>query len=399
MNNHQSSDTFFVLEHPNSNVVHLTGVPLLFRGVIAIGNDPDISLRFVFNNETLFVCKPNDTREDVRLHYPPSRSHQLPCGFHYHINLPPNLDDGVYPIEIYANGEHHIGLYQLRISAEKGDVANPFADGHFYSSVVNIRELVAEKDRVWPKEPKIFGIDFCINAQCQFLTEDFPKYGNDFDYPYDPPHGATEWSFRLNNPVFCAFDAKLLFVMLRKYKPKNVIEIGSGYSSLLVADVNCRFFENQINFTCIEPYPRPMLKNNIPGLTRLIEQRVQNVSFDVFESLGAGDILFIDSSHVGKTGSDVNHEFFEIIPRLKPGVIVHVHDIFLPHDYPIQRVLAEKLSWNEQYLLRAMLMFSPKFEVIFGTSCARHYLPHETLKYADTRPEDLTGSFWFQVKE
>jgi hypothetical protein len=128
-------------------------------------------------------------------------------------------------------------------------------------------------------------------------------------------------------------------------------------------------------------------------MTRLITKRVQEAPLGEYQRLGAGDILFIDSSHVGKTGSDVNHLFFEVIPRLRAGVVIHVHDIFLPHDYPVERVLGEKLSWNEQYLLRALLMFSDTFEVVFGASYARHYFP-ELLDEAARAT--LSGSFWFR---
>src|SRR5262249_1946304 len=152
-------------------------------------------------------------------------------------------------------------------------------------------------------------------------------------------------------------------VLLRYWQPRRLIEIWSGYSTLLSADVNRRFLGGSMQLTCIEPYPREFLRRGIPGVTRLIEKKAQDVELDVFAELEAGDVLFIDSSHVSKTGSDVNRIYFEIVPRLRPGVHVHVHDIFLPDDYPREWVLGENRSWNEQYLLRALLMYSTRFRV------------------------------------
>ena len=118
-------------------------------------------------------------------------------------------------------------------------------------------------------------------------------------------------------------------MLLRAWRPSRIIEVGSGYSTLLIADVARRFLDGTTRITAIEPYPRPFLAKI--GV-ELIEARVQDVPPAVFDVLERGDVLFIDSSHVAKTCSDVNHLFFEILPRLKPGVRIHVHDVFLPAD-------------------------------------------------------------------
>ncbi|MEO8801981.1 MAG: hypothetical protein ABI304_11880, partial [Rudaea sp.] len=117
-----------------------------------------------------------------------------------------------------------------------------------------------------------------------------------------------------------------------------------------------------------------------------------------FTALESGDVLFIDSSHVAKTGSDVNYLYFEVLPRLAPGVRVHIHDIFLPHDYPREWVLDENRSWNEQYLLRALLMHSKGFRVIFGCSYAFWRFP-ELVRTALAHPNGHAfagGSFWIE---
>ena len=149
-----------------------------------------------------------------------------------------------------------------------------------------------------------------------------------------------------------------------------MIEVGSGYSSLLSADINQRFLGGKMDFRCIEPYPRKFLKTGFDGLTELIVSPVEAVPIGIFESLQASDVLFIDSSHVSKTGSDVNYLLLEILPRLNPGVVIHIHDVFLPGEYPEEWVLKHRRSWNEQYLVQALLIHSSGFEVLFSCSYA-----------------------------
>jgi hypothetical protein len=154
-----------------------------------------------------------------------------------------------------------------------------------------------------------------------------------------------------------------------------MIEIGSGFSSLLTADVNRRFLDGTLEFTCIEPYPAAFLSDGVDGISTLIPSKVQDVPLDVFSQLSSGDILFIDSSHVAKTGSDVNYLYFEVIPRLAAGVRVHIHDIFLPHDYPREWAIDANRSWNELYLVRAFLMYNRDFRITFGASYAAYRFP------------------------
>jgi hypothetical protein len=391
---------FFNPEFPPPGAVHPIGAPLLLRGFAALADRPVLGIVAKVGDRTLLRGRLNDSREDVLRAYPPARRYDLPRGYQYYVELPAEFGEGVYRIDYFAEPEGGglvpLGHRDLRLSATDGDVVNPFPDGHFYSPVVNLRELLRDRDRVWPKDPAVLGVDFRRDAQLRFLTEECPKYLGEFDYPFDPPPGAPEYAFRLNNPVFAPVDAKTLFVMLRSLRPATMIEVGSGFSSLLVADVNRRFLGGRLAFTCIEPYPRPFLRDGIPGLARVIDRRVQEVPLGEYDALGPGDVLFIDSSHVAKTGSDVNHLFFEVIPRLKAGVVIHVHDIFLPHDYPPWRVLAEKLSWTEQYVLRALLMFTDAFEVLFGVGYAEHHFPDRMRDIVHQGTWSVGASFWFR---
>jgi hypothetical protein len=242
--------------------------------------------------------------------------------------------------------------------------------GHFYSPIVDPAELAARRDTIWPRAPEILGIDFRPSEHRRILTEVFPRFAADYRYPDHESETTSEDQFYTGNSQFSWLDSRALFVFLRELRPKRVIEVGSGFSSLLTADVNRRWFDGSIDVECIEPYPRPFLERGVPGLTRLTRERVENLDVDLFTKLEPNDILFIDSSHVAKTGSDVNFLYFEVLPRLRSGVRIHVHDIFLPADYPQSWVLHENRSWNEQYVLRALLMHSTAFRVMFACNYA-----------------------------
>jgi hypothetical protein len=273
-------------------------------------------------------------------------------------------------------------------------VAVPFPPGHFYSPIVDPCALRARRDEVWPRAPIVAGIDFNDSSHRAVLAELFPRFIGDYDYPEHAT--GDERAFYTQNSQFSWLDARTLFVLLRAWRPQRVIEIGSGYSSLLVADVNRRWLDGRTELTCIEPYPRAFLRAGVPGITRLLEQQVQSVPVETFAELRGGDLLFIDSSHVAKTGSDVNYLYFDVLPRLAAGVRIHVHDIFLPHDYPPQWVLDENRSWNEQYVVRALLMYSSAFRVEFGCSYAFHAFP-DLVRQALALPEGHAfggGSLW-----
>lgn len=272
-------------------------------------------------------------------------------------------------------------------------------NGHFYSPVVDAADAAAREAEIWPASPQVLGIDFNDASHEHVLRDVFPRYLPDYDYAEHAPSDDNGLDrFYTRNSQFSWLDSRALFVLLREWRPGRIIEVGSGYSSLLMADVNTRFLDNACAITCIEPYPRPFLTSGLAGIHQVIQQKVQAVPLECFAELEKGDVLFIDSSHVSKTGSDVNHLYFEVLPRLKPGVRVHVHDIFLPHDYPREWVIDERRSWNEQYVLRALLMDSNAFKVTFGCRYAFHRYP-DLVRAALALPGGRAfggGSFWFE---
>ena len=202
-----------------------------------------------------------------------------------------------------------------------------------------------------------------------------------------------------------AVDAHIYWSIIRYFKPKQIIEIGAGQSTLLAGQA-CLLNEKESGvvtaLTAIEPCPGEVFEGGIPGLTNLVQLKVQDVDPALWASLGSGDILFIDSSHVIASGNDVHFEYLEILPRLKPGVFVHIHDISLPKRYP-DSYMDMQFYWNEQYLLQAFLTHNSKFEVIWPGNYLMEKCPKEMNalfpEIAEMRkvfPQSEPSAFWIR---
>jgi len=250
-----------------------------------------------------------------------------------------------------------------------------FPIGHFYSPVCDPAELREREAEIWPEPAasELPGVAWNTAMQLQLLASALAPFVPEISFPFDSEPDLPPRYF-YNNDQYPCLDAEVLFCMLRHFRPDHVVEIGSGFSSLVTAEVNRRFRSGAMQFTCIEPHPRQFLIDGVSGITNLIRRRIQQVDLALFTLLAANDILFIDTSHVAKTGGDVNHLFFEILPRLQPGVLVHIHDIFLPDEYPKRWAIDEGRNWNEQYLVRAFLQYNDVFEVVWSSyyMCTRH---------------------------
>lgn len=258
---------------------------------------------------------------------------------------------------------------------------------HFYSPIPDVSKL---PESLWQTKTSVLGMDFQEAKQIEWLKMVASCYQNEYEALKKYP----------DNTEFGAVDSEVLYSMVRWLKPKKMIEIGSGYSTIIAAQAIVRNeMENEIicQYTVIDPYPKKFVSDGFLGLSSLIKKPVQEIALADFEALNAGDILFIDSSHVLKIDSDVQYEFLDILPRLKPGVIIHVHDIFLPAEYPKSWILKEHRFFNEQYILQALLMFNLQFEVLWGSSFM--HIKHSDLlkKYIGAyRASDWPGSFWMK---
>ncbi len=250
---------------------------------------------------------------------------------------------------------------------------------HYYEPLPDFRSITADqikRKRTYP------AIDFRWEAQL-ILLDELAAYRDEL----------TKLDFDFSNNFFSGFDAAVYYSLVRHLKPRRIIEIGGGYSTRIAAKALSANREGSL--TCIEPYPEERLSNADLHI-ELITRRVEEIDVDFFSCLETNDILFIDSSHTVKFGSDVCYEFLEILPRLRPGVWVHVHDIFFPHDYPVEWLINRRLALNEQYLLEAFLAFSTTFCV----ELANYWISLDHLeRAAGLWPNDLNqraSSFWMR---
>ena len=272
-------------------------------------------------------------------------------------------DQGAADVRSDEHAEHLGRQADAQPAVKSGRKEPFFPDGHFYSPICDPEDLRRREEDIWAATDTMMAVEFDVPAQLRLLDSLRP-HAADIDYPYEPPDDPAAYYY--GNDQYPVLDADFLHALLRASRPARVVEIGSGFSSLVIADVNRRYFEGAIDVTCVEPYPRQFLVDGVEGIGRLVAEKVENLVPEFFEEMEAGDILFIDSSHVAKTGSDVNHLFFNVLPGLKPGTLVHIHDIFLPDDYPKVWAIDENRSWNEQYLVRAFLQYNTEWSVLWA---------------------------------
>jgi predicted O-methyltransferase YrrM len=265
--------------------------------------------------------------------------------------------------------------------------------GHYYSPIPSLDDI-EEFGRLHVRPDAVPGVDLNEAAQLSLLTE-LAKL-----YPSMPfrEEATPGFRYRFDNPSYSYADGIFLHTMLRHLRPSRVIEVGSGYTSALTLDTNEHFLENRVTCTFIEPHPElllSLLTDDDRRTARVIRSRLQDVDLAVFDELEAGDILFIDSTHVSKVNSDVNRLFFEILPRLAPGTLVHLHDVFPSFEYPLDW-LRNGRAWNEQYVLRAFLQFNATFTIrLFGS----HMIQRHPDWFRMNMPLCLKnpgGAFWMQ---
>ncbi|HWF88062.1 MAG TPA: class I SAM-dependent methyltransferase, partial [Pyrinomonadaceae bacterium] len=216
---------------------------------------------------------------------------------------------------------------------------------HYYEPLPDFSSITAEQVN---RRRSYSAIDFKSQDQLGLLRE-LTKYRNEL----------LDTGFDFKNDFFNGFDAAVYYCLIRHLQPQRIIEIGGGYSTQLA---NKALKSNGSgSLTCVEPHPERL--NGTGASVELIQKRVEELDIAFFSRLNTNDILFIDSSHTVKFGSDVCYEFLEILPRLATGVWVHVHDIFFPHDYPADWLIQRRMALNEQYLLEAFLSFNKQFQV------------------------------------
>jgi len=265
---------------------------------------------------------------------------------------------------------------------------------HYYQPMINPVKYISKSLR---DDRSLTGINFNTEEQLQLLS----KFHYNDELIQIPLKKTDRISFYYNNGNYESGDAEYLYNIIRHFKPGNIIEIGSGSSTLLARKAIQQNQEEDIKYQCrhicIEPFEQPWLESI--GV-EILREKVETLDKSLFESLEANDILFIDSSHIIRPQGDVLFEYLEILPVLNSGVLIHVHDIFTPKDYPNEWIY-NHLFWNEQYLLEAFLMFNNQFKIIG----ALNYLTHSYYKeLSDKCPVFSTqkgrepGAFWMVKK-
>ncbi|WKT77736.1 class I SAM-dependent methyltransferase [Lysinibacillus fusiformis] len=237
-----------------------------------------------------------------------------------------------------------------------------FENGHYYSPIPNLHEIKANEQSLFSKNQKIPGVKINEEDQLSLFT-DFLESIKSFHQMIHEKNGLR---YYIKNGFFEFFDAATLYSILKSFNPKRIIEVGSGFSSSVMLDTRDKLNLN-MELTFIEPFPdrlNHLLTEEDKEHSTIIISKVQDVHLDIFKNLDAGDILFIDSSHVSKIGSDVNYLIFEVLPELKEGVIIHFHDIFFPFEYP-KEWLYKGYYWNEAYILRSFLQYNKSFSIIY----------------------------------
>jgi hypothetical protein len=240
---------------------------------------------------------------------------------------------------------------------------------HFYFPVPELRSF---RSKNWAACRPCAALDFRFAEQIHRLQSELLPFRSEWTFP-EAPTGNT-YEFHFHNGFFEHIDAEIAWSLVRQSRPRRIIEIGSGNTTLLLhaaLDRNAaEGFPGEL--LSIDPHPSPALREAPPGLTDLISRPVQQIPLSLFGTLRRNDVLFIDSSHVVSIDSDVLYECLQILPRLAPGVLVHFHDIFTPLDYPEKFVMTNLCFWGEEYLLEAFLSFNAAFRVIWASSAMQN---------------------------
>ncbi|MGI8846950.1 MAG: class I SAM-dependent methyltransferase [Candidatus Dormibacteria bacterium] len=232
--------------------------------------------------------------------------------------------------------------------------------GHFYSPVPDMGEVSRKAAQIFERDVELPGLALNQEAQRRLFSV-LASLARELDLAAKPTDSSRYW---LDNPMFGVGDALILAAMLRHLRPARYLEVGSGWSTALAMDINERWLDGSMTVTAIEPFPASLNRLLRPAdEIELLPLSVQDVPLERFTKLEAGDVLFIDCSHVVKVGSDAHHLVTRVLPALPAGVIVHFHDIFWPFEYS-RAWIEEGRAWSEAYLLHAFLLFNPAFEML-----------------------------------
>ena len=290
----------------------------------------------------------------------------------------------VYPLKLRA-------FRGIRAAAER--IGLQVVPKTFYSPIPDLKALPAD---IWDRRSELSGIHFDLDEQLGWIESELAGAMREFS----PPERTTrrQWEYSLDNDAYGPVGADVLYGVVRGLKPRRIVELGSGHSTLLMAAAAERNRADGVatELRTFDPFPS-VAGPDLPGLAALTPLAAQELPLDVFTSLEAGDVLFVDTTHTVKLGSDVNRIVLDVLPALAPGVIVHVHDIFLPYEYLREFAELSGLHWAEQYLLQAFLAGNRGYEVLAGCYALCRDRPEAMGRLAPTwRPGARPSAFWIR---
>lgn len=262
----------------------------------------------------------------------------------------------------------------------------------FYSPVPSVDEIPPE---VWTRRSPLEGIHFDSAEQIRFVEEHLAAFVPEFDARFDT--GTSFGRYDIRNLAYDEVDSELLYAFVRWLRPRRVVELGSGFSSLVLGhacEANRRDGA-RCEYEIFDPYPRPWI-GELRALTSHRAVPAQDVPMEVFDALEENDVLFVDTTHTVKVGSEVNRIVLDVLPRLAPGVVVQFHDIFTPWEYHRHWIEGDWI-WNEQYLVQAFLCMNPGYEILVSCQALVRDEAEALGKLIPTlRTESAPSAFWIR---
>lgn len=276
---------------------------------------------------------------------------------------------------------------------------NPFlrfaAPGHFYSAIPDLGFIREHSDTIFTREKtSCLGIELAVQDQID-LIRDLASYYYEMPFSENKQKG---FRYYFNNKFFGAECSIILYSLMRRFRPRKILEIDSGFSSAAMLDVNDHFLDGSVIFTFVEPYPErlySLLTEEDRRRHHICVDIAQHVPQTVYTDLNRNDILFIDSSHGAKVGSDVVFLLTEILPMLQTGVLIHIHDICWPFEYPEDWVLSGR-AWDEAYLVKAFLQFNSSFQILLFNSYLGFHHQDLMKQYLPLFLLDPGGGLWIR---
>ena len=268
---------------------------------------------------------------------------------------------------------------------------------HYNSPIPDLAELGPE---TWSRPSELAGIELDLGRQLEFARRELGAAIAEFSPPLNPTGDPA--AYHVENGAYTSVDGEVLYAMVRRFRPRCLIELGSGNSTRAIAAAARALAADghRTEVRGFDPFPEPLVAAGLGGLPTYLPLRAQDIPAGEFARLGAGDVLFVDTTHTVRTGGDVNRIVLDVLPALAPGVLAHFHDVFLPWEYPRPWV-ENGIWWNEQYLLQAFLCGNPEWEVLFAAHALSRAEPEALRRLVPSfRPGDSQPSaFWIRRRE